>query len=76
MTDLPLIATVFAIAVLVLLFLWLSIRVVNRGDKLVIYRLGNTDDSLVKGPGLCHGTAGNGYALLALHRRGRAGRHS
>ena len=24
---------------------------------------------LVKGPGLCHGTAGNGYALLALHRR-------
>ncbi len=52
MTELPLIATVFAIAVLVLLFLWLSIRVVNRGDKLVIYRLGNTDDSLVKGPGL------------------------
>jgi regulator of protease activity HflC (stomatin/prohibitin superfamily) len=52
MTELPLIATAFAIAVLVLLFLWLSIRVVNRGDKLVIYRLGNTDDSLVKGPGL------------------------
>jgi lantibiotic modifying enzyme len=24
---------------------------------------------LVKGPGLCHGTAGNGYAFLALHRR-------
>lgn len=24
---------------------------------------------LVKGPGLCHGTAGNGYALLALHAR-------
>ncbi|CAN5134340.1 hypothetical protein BH09PSE6_BH09PSE6_04770 [soil metagenome] len=24
---------------------------------------------LIKGPGLCHGTAGNGYALLALHRR-------
>lgn len=22
-----------------------------------------------KGPGLCHGTAGNGYAFLALHRR-------
>ena len=52
MTELPLIATAFAIAALVLLFLWLSIRVVNRGDKLVIYRLGNTDDSLVKGPGL------------------------
>jgi hypothetical protein len=24
---------------------------------------------LTKGPGLCHGTAGNGYAFLALHRR-------
>jgi hypothetical protein len=24
---------------------------------------------LVKGPGLCHGTAGNGYAFLKLHRR-------
>jgi hypothetical protein len=24
---------------------------------------------LTKGPGLCHGTAGNGYALLKLHRR-------
>jgi len=24
---------------------------------------------LAKGPGLCHGTAGNGYALLALHER-------
>jgi hypothetical protein len=24
---------------------------------------------LAKGAGLCHGTAGNGYALLALHRR-------
>lgn len=52
MPDLPLIATVVAIVVLILLILWLSIRVVNRGDKLVVYRLGNTDDSLVKGPGL------------------------
>ncbi|TDP74474.1 lanthionine synthetase C family protein [Roseateles toxinivorans] len=24
---------------------------------------------LIKGPGLCHGTAGNGYALLKLYRR-------
>jgi lantibiotic modifying enzyme len=24
---------------------------------------------LAKGPGLCHGTAGNGYAFLALHER-------
>ena len=52
MNDLPLIVTAIAIVILLLLVLWLSIRVVNRGDKLVIYRLGNTDDSLVKGPGL------------------------
>jgi DUF1680 family protein len=24
---------------------------------------------LAKGPGLCHGTAGNGYALLAMYER-------
>ncbi|MBA2756559.1 MAG: SPFH/Band 7/PHB domain protein [Chloroflexi bacterium] len=52
MTELPLIITAIAIAGLLLLTLWLSIRVVNRGDKLVVYRLGNTDDSLTKGPGL------------------------
>ena len=52
MPDLPLLVTAIAIVVLLLLVLWLSLRVVNRGDKLVIYRLGNTDDSLVKGPGL------------------------
>jgi hypothetical protein len=28
-----------------------------------------TAGPLAKGPGLCHGTAGNGYAFLALHRR-------
>jgi hypothetical protein len=28
-----------------------------------------TAGPLTKGPGLCHGTAGNGYALLKLHRR-------
>jgi regulator of protease activity HflC (stomatin/prohibitin superfamily) len=50
--DLPLVVTVVVAVLLVLAVLWLSIRVVNRGDKLVIYRLGNTDDSLVKGPGL------------------------
>ncbi len=52
MNDLPLTITIVAIVVLALLVLWLAIRVVNRGDKLVVYRLGNTDDSLVKGPGL------------------------
>lgn len=29
---------------------------------------------LVKGPNLCHGTAGNGYAFLALYRRTREAR--
>ena len=24
---------------------------------------------LAKGPGICHGTAGNGYAFLKLHQR-------
>jgi regulator of protease activity HflC (stomatin/prohibitin superfamily) len=52
MQDLPLIITIAAAVILVLVVLWLSIRVVNRGDQLVIYRLGNTDESLVKGPGL------------------------
>jgi len=50
--QLPLLITVVAIVILALLVLWLALRVVNRGDKLVVYRLGNTDDSLVKGPGL------------------------
>ena len=50
--DLPIIVTVIAVVLLVLMILWLSIRVVNRGDQLVVYRLGNTDESLVKGPGL------------------------
>jgi regulator of protease activity HflC (stomatin/prohibitin superfamily) len=50
--DLPIIVTVIAVVLLVLMVLYLSIRVVNRGDKLVVYRLGNTDESLVKGPGL------------------------
>ena len=52
MPDITFLATAIAIVVLLLVVLWLAIRVVNRGDKLVVYRLGNTDDSLVKGPGL------------------------
>jgi regulator of protease activity HflC (stomatin/prohibitin superfamily) len=52
MPEATVLVTALAVGLLLLLVLWLSIRVVNRGDKLVIYRLGNTDDSLVKGPGL------------------------
>ncbi len=40
-------------------------------DDLLV-RAGNlvwTAGPLAKGPGLCHGTAGNGYAFLKLHRR-------
>ena len=52
MPDLAVLLSVVVAVLLVLLVLWLSIRVVNRGDQLVVYRLGNTDESLVKGPGL------------------------
>ncbi|MFL5779653.1 MAG: SPFH domain-containing protein [Chloroflexota bacterium] len=52
MNDLTVLATVIGVLLLIFLVIWLSIRVVDRGDKLVVYRLGNTDDSLVKGPGL------------------------
>ena len=42
-----------AVAVVLLLFLALRpLRVVNEYDRLVIFRLGRTDEQLVKGPGL------------------------
>ena len=52
MPELTILATALGVGLLLILILWLSIRIVNRGDKLVVYRLGNTDESLVKGPGL------------------------
>ena len=52
MPELTVLATALGVGLLLILILWLSIRIVNRGDKLVVYRLGNTDESLVKGPGL------------------------
>jgi regulator of protease activity HflC (stomatin/prohibitin superfamily) len=52
MSELPVLVSIVFAVVLLLVVLWLSIRVVNRGDQLVVYRLGNTDESLVKGPGL------------------------
>src|SRR3989337_2342682 len=42
-------AVVLAIAVI---FLYLSVRIVRQYDRLVVFRLGRTDDSLVRGPGL------------------------
>jgi regulator of protease activity HflC (stomatin/prohibitin superfamily) len=50
--DLPLIISAVLLLAVILLLLWLSIRVVNRGDQLVVFRLGNTNETLVKGPGL------------------------
>jgi hypothetical protein len=42
-----------------------ELDVLLRAGGELIWRAG----LLLKGPGLCHGTAGNGYALLALHLR-------
>ena len=44
MPELTVLATALGVGLLLLLILWLSIRIVNRGDKLVVYRLGNTDE--------------------------------
>lgn len=42
---------VFIVAV-VLIFLYLSVRIVNQYERLVIFRLGRTDERLVREPGL------------------------
>ena len=46
------IAGVVAIIVLVLLFLYLSVRVVQQYEKMVVFRLGRTNEGLVRDPGL------------------------
>ena len=46
------IAGVVAIIVLVLLFLYLSVRVVQQYEKMVVFRLGRTNESMVRDPGL------------------------
>ena len=52
MPELAVLPSIVSVAVvLILVILWLSIRIVNRDDQLVVFRLGNTDESLVKGPG-------------------------
>jgi regulator of protease activity HflC (stomatin/prohibitin superfamily) len=40
------------LVVVVLVIIYLSIRVVQQYERLVVFRLGRTDDSLVRGPGL------------------------
>ncbi len=46
------IAVVVAILVLVLVFLYLSVRVVQQYEKMVVFRLGQTNERLVRDPGL------------------------
>jgi regulator of protease activity HflC (stomatin/prohibitin superfamily) len=46
------IAGVVAIIVLVLVFLYLSVRVVQQYEKMVVFRLGRTNEGLVRDPGL------------------------
>jgi regulator of protease activity HflC (stomatin/prohibitin superfamily) len=46
------IATIIAVVVFVLIVLYLSVRLVNQYERMVVFRLGKTDPSLVRGPGL------------------------
>ena len=46
------IAVVVAILILALIFLYLSVRVVQQYEKMVVFRLGQTNERLVRDPGL------------------------
>ncbi len=46
------IAAVALVAVIVLVLIYLSVRVVNEYDRLVVFRFGRTGPELIKGPGL------------------------
>ena len=45
-------AILVAVLVLILLLLYLSVRVVQQYEKMVVFRLGKTNEALVRGPGL------------------------
>jgi Membrane protease subunits, stomatin/prohibitin homologs len=45
-------AIIVAVLFLVLLLLYLSVRVVQQYEKMVVFRLGKTNEALVRGPGL------------------------
>ncbi len=47
-----LVATIVLVLFLILLFLYLSVRVVQQYEKMVVFRLGKTNELLVRGPGL------------------------
>jgi regulator of protease activity HflC (stomatin/prohibitin superfamily) len=46
------IAALALVAVVILVLVYLSVRIVNEYDRLVVFRFGRTGDRLVKGPGL------------------------
>ena len=51
--ELPIILAVGAFLLVVLLvIIYLSVRVVQQYERMVVFRLGRTDDALVRGPGL------------------------
>jgi regulator of protease activity HflC (stomatin/prohibitin superfamily) len=50
--DLVAIAAVILLVIVLLVLAFLTVRVVNEYDRLVVFRLGKTGPSLVKGPGL------------------------
>ena len=45
-------AIILAVLILVLLLLYLSVRVVQQYEKMVVFRLGKTSEALVRSPGL------------------------
>ena len=45
-------ASIVAVLILVLLLLYLSVRVVQQYEKMVVFRLGKTSEALVRSPGL------------------------
>jgi regulator of protease activity HflC (stomatin/prohibitin superfamily) len=45
-------AIIAFLVVVVLVFIYLSIRVVQQYERLVVFRLGRTDESLTRGPGI------------------------
>jgi regulator of protease activity HflC (stomatin/prohibitin superfamily) len=52
MESAVLVAIAAFLVVVVLIVLYLSVRVVNQYEQLVVFRLGRTNDSMVRGPGL------------------------
>ena len=52
MENIVLIVSVVVVVLILLLILYLSVRVVQQYEQMVVFRLGRTNESLVRGPGL------------------------